>query len=187
MLLIDSHAHLNDKKFNRDRDRIIKNLEKGLYEFTNYFKVSEVTDVPDPEVRRIIPYRGTITNSGDLIEAGYINMLAQAGVWWMVTTKDTTVSAYDKFTTDITIDQTLVDGLKFKTAFPITNNSMSVKVVLKSVEYPVKKVVAGGLLDLSVGDISVGAISNLTFFNGVLILEGENLASATVPGIITEQ
>lgn len=166
---------------------IIKNLEKGLYEFTNYFKVSEVTDVPDPEVRRIIPYRGTITNSGDLIEAGYINMLAQAGVWWMVTTKDTTVSAYDKFTTDITIDQTLVDGLKFKTAFPITNNSMSVKVVLKSVEYPVKKVVAGGLLDLSVGDISVGAISNLTFFNGVLILEGENLASATVPGIITEQ
>ena len=62
---------------------IIKNLEKGLYEFTNYFKVSAVTDVPDPEVKRVTPFRGAITNLGDLIEAEYINTVAQAGVWWI--------------------------------------------------------------------------------------------------------
>jgi hypothetical protein len=96
---------------------IIKNLEKGRYEFTNYFKISSVTDVPDLEVKRVTPFRGAITNSGDLIEAEYINTVAQAGVWWIKTTKDTTVSGYEKFTTDIVIEQTLVDGFKFKTKF----------------------------------------------------------------------
>ena len=165
---------------------IIKNLEKGLYEFTNYFKVSAVTDVPDPEVKRVTPFRGAITNSGDLIEADYINTVAQAGVWWIKTTKDTTVSGYEKFTTDIVIEQTLVDGFKFKTKFPTSNVSSTVKILLKGVEYPVKKVVSGTVVDLAIGDITAGAIANITFVNDTVILEGENLASATVPGIITE-
>ena len=165
---------------------IIKNLEKGLYEFTNYFKVSSVTDVPDPEVKRVTPFRGAITNSGDLIEADYINTVAQAGVWWIKTTKDTTVSGYEKFTTDIVIEQTLVDGFKFKTKFPTSNTSSTVKVLLKGVEYPVKKVVSGAVVDLAIGDITAGAIANITFVNDTVILEGENLASSTVPGIITE-
>ena len=165
---------------------IIKNLEKGLYEFTNYFKISSVTDVPDPEVKRVTPFRGAITNSGDLIEAEYINTVAQAGVWWIKTTKDTTVSGYEKFTTDIVIEQTLVDGFKFKTKFPTSNASSTVKILLKGVEYPVKKVVAGAVVDLAIGDITAGAIANITFVNDIIILEGENLASATVPGIITE-
>ena len=165
---------------------IIKNLEKGLYEFTNYFKVSSVTDVPDPEVKRVTPFRGAITNSGDLIEADYINTVAQAGVWWIKTTKDTTVSGYEKFTTDIVIEQTLVDGFKFKTKFPTSNASSTVKILLKGVEYPVKKVVSGTVVDLAIGDITAGAIANITFVNDTVILEGENLASSTVPGIITE-
>ena len=165
---------------------IIKNLEKGLYEFTNYFKVSSVTDVPDPEVKRVTPFRGAITNSGDLIEAEYINTVAQAGVWWIKTTKDTTVSGYEKFTTDIVIEQTLVDGFKFKTKFPTSNASSTVKILLKGVEYPVKKVVSGTVVDLAIGDITAGAIANITFVNDTVILEGENLASSTVPGIITE-
>ena len=165
---------------------IIKNLEKGLYEFTNYFKISSVTDVPDPEVKRVTPFRGAITNSGDLIEAEYINTVAQAGVWWIKTTKDTTVSGYEKFTTDIVIEQTLVDGFKFKTKFPTSNASSTVKILLKGVEYPVKKVVSGAVVDLAIGDITAGAIANITFVNDIIILEGENLASATVPGIITE-
>ena len=165
---------------------IIKNLEKGLYEFTNYFKISSVTDVPDPEVKRVTPFRGAITNSGDLIEAEYINTVAQAGVWWIKTTKDTTVSGYEKFTTDIVIEQTLVDGFKFKTKFPTSNANSTVKIELKGVEYPVKKVVAGAVVDLAIGDITAGAIANITFVNDTIILEGENLASATVPGIITE-
>ena len=165
---------------------IIKNLEKGLYEFTNYFKVSSVTDVPDPEVKRVTPFRGTITNSGDLIEADYINTVAQAGVWWIKTTKDTTVSDYEKFTTDIVIEQILVDGFKFKTKFPTSNASSTVKILLKGVEYPIKKVVSGAVVDLAIGDITAGAIANITFVNGTVILEGENLASSTVPGIITE-
>ena len=165
---------------------IIKNLEKGLYEFTNYFKVSAVTDVPDPEVKRVTPFRGAITNSGDLIEAEYINTVAQAGVWWIKTTKDTTVSGYEKFTTDIVIEQTLVDGFKFKTKFPTSNDSSTVKILLKGVEYPVKKVVSGTVVDLAIGDITAGAIANITFVNDTVILEGENLASSTVPGIITE-
>ena len=165
---------------------IIKNLEKGLYEFTNYFKVSAVTDVPDPEVKRVTPFRGAITNSGDLIEAEYINTVAQAGVWWIKTTKDTTVSGYEKFTTDIVIEQILVDGFKFKTKFPTSNASSTVKILLKGVEYPVKKVVSGAVVDLAIGDITAGAIANITFVNDTVILEGENLASATVPGIITE-
>ena len=165
---------------------IIKNLEKGLYEFTNYFKVSSVSDVPDPEVKRVTPFRGAITNSGDLIEAEYINTVAQAGVWWIKTTKDTTVSGYEKFTTDIVIEQTLVDGFKFKTKFPTSNASSTVKIPLKGVEYPVKKVVSGAVVDLAIGDITAGAIANITFVNDTAILEGENLASATVPGIITE-
>ena len=165
---------------------IIKNLEKGLYEFTNYFKVSAVTDVPDPEVKRVTPFRGVITNSGDLIEAEYINTVAQAGVWWIKTTKDTTVSGYEKFTTDIVIEQTLVDGFKFKTKFPTSNASSTVKILLKGVEYPVKKVVSGAVVDLAIGDITAGAIANITFVNDIIILEGENLASSTVPGIITE-
>ena len=165
---------------------IIKNLEKGLYEFTNYFKVSAVTDVPDPEVKRVTPFRGAITNSGDLIEAEYINTVAQAGVWWIKTTKDTTVSGYEKFTTDIVIEQTLVDGFKFKTKFPTSNASSTVKILLKGVEYPVKKVVSGAVVDLAIGDITAGAIANITFVNDTVILEGENLASSTVPGIITE-
>ena len=165
---------------------IIKNLEKGLYEFTNYFKVSAVTDVPDPEVKRVTPFRGAITNSGDLIEADYINTVAQAGVWWIKTTKDTTVSGYEKFTTDIVIEQTLVDGFKFKTKFPTSNASSTVKILLKGVEYPVKKVVSGAVVDLAIGDITAGAIANITFVNDTVILEGENLASSTVPGIITE-
>lgn len=165
---------------------IIKNLEKGLYEFTNYFKISSVTDVPDPEVKRVTPFRGAITNSGDLIEAEYINTVAQAGVWWIKTTKDTTVSGYEKFTTDIVIEQTLVDGFKFKTKFPNSNASSTVKILLKGVEYPVKKVVSGAVVDLAIGDITAGAIANITFVNDIIILEGENLASATVPGIITE-
>ena len=165
---------------------IIKNLEKGLYEFTNYFKISSVTDVPDPEVKRVTPFRGAITNSGDSIEAEYINTVAQAGVWWIKTTKDTTVSGYEKFTTDIVIEQTLVDGFKFKTKFPTSNASSTVKILLKGVEYPVKKVVAGAVVDLAIGDITAGAIANITFVNDIIILEGENLASATVPGIITE-
>ena len=165
---------------------IIKNLEKGLYEFTNYFKVSSVTDVPDPEVKRVTPFRGAITNSGDLIEADYINTVAQAGVWWIKTTKDTTVSGYEKFTTDIVIEQTLVDGFKFKTKFPTANASSTVKILLKGVEYPVKKVVSGAVVDLAIGDITAGAIANITFVNDTVILEGENLASSTVPGIITE-
>ena len=165
---------------------IIKNLEKGLYEFTNYFKVSSVTDVPDPEVKRVTPFRGAITNSGDLIEAEYINTVAQAGVWWIKTTKDTTVSGYEKFTTDIVIEQTLVDGFKFKTKFPTSNASSTVKILLKGVEYPVKKVVSGAVVDLAIGDITAGAIANITFVNDTVILEGENLASSTVPGIITE-
>ena len=165
---------------------IIKNLEKGLYEFTNYFKVSSVTDVPDPEVKRVTPFRGAITNSGDLIEADYINTVAQAGVWWIKTTKDTTVSGYEKFTTDIVIEQTLVDGFKFKTKFPTSNDSSTVKILLKGVEYPVKKVVSGAVVDLAIGDITAGAIANITFVNDTVILEGENLASSTVPGIITE-
>ena len=165
---------------------IIKNLEKGLYEFTNYFKVSSVTDVPDPEVKRVTPFRGAITNSGDLIEADYINTVAQAGVWWIKTTKDTTVSGYEKFTTDIVIEQTLVDGFKFKTKFPTSNVSSTVKILLKGVEYPVKKVVSGAVVDLAIGDITAGAIANITFVNDTVILEGENLASSTVPGIITE-
>ena len=165
---------------------IIKNLEKGLYEFTNYFKVSSVTDVPDPEVKRVTPFRGAITNSGDLIEADYINTVAQAGVWWIKTTKDTTVSGYEKFTTDIVIEQTLVDGFKFKTKFPTSNASSTVKILLKGVEYPVKKVVSGAVVDLAIGDITAGAIANITFVNDTVILEGENLASSTVPGIITE-
>ena len=165
---------------------IIKNLERGLYEFTNYFKVSSVTDVPDPEVKRVTPFRGAITNSGDLIEADYINTVAQAGVWWIKTTKDTTVSGYEKFTTDIVIEQTLVDGFKFKTKFPTSNTSSTVKILLKGVEYPVKKVVSGAVVDLAIGDITAGAIANITFVNDTVILEGENLASLTVPGIITE-
>ena len=165
---------------------VIKNLEKGLYEFTNYFKVSAVTDVPDPEVKRVTPFRGAITNSGDLIEAEYINTVAQAGVWWIKTTKDTTVSGYEKFTTDIVIEQTLVDGFKFKTKFPTSNASSTVKILLKGVEYPVKKVVSGAVVDLAIGDITAGAIANITFVNDIIILEGENLASSTVPGIITE-
>ena len=165
---------------------IIKNLEKGLYEYTNYFKVSAVTDVPDPEVKRVTPFRGAITNSGDLIEADYINTVAQAGVWWIKTTKDTTVSGYEKFTTDIVIEQTLVDGFKFKTKFPTSNASSTVKILLKGVEYPVKKVVSGAVVDLAIGDITAGAIANITFVNDTVILEGENLASSTVPGIITE-
>ena len=165
---------------------IIKNLEKGLYEFTNYFKVSSVTDVPDPEVKRVTPFRGAITNSGDLIEADYINTVAQAGVWWIKTTKDTTVSGYEKFTTDIVIEQTLVDGFKFKTKFPTSNASSTVKILLKGVEYPIKKVVSGTVVDLAIGDITAGAIANITFVNDTVILEGENLASSTVPGIITE-
>ena len=165
---------------------IIKNLEKGLYEFTNYFKISSVTDVPDPEVKRVTPFRGAITNSGDLIEAEYINTVAQAGVWWIKTTKDTTVSGYEKFTTDIVIEQTLVDGFKFKTKFPTSNASSTVKILLKGVEYPVKKVVSGAVVDLAIGDITAGAIANITFVKDIIILEGENLASATVPGIITE-
>ena len=165
---------------------IIKNLEKGLYEFTNYFKVSAVTDVPDPEVKRVTPFRGAITNSGDLIEADYINTVAQAGVWWIKTTKDTTVSGYEKFTTDIVIEQTLVDGFKFKTKFPTSNASSTVKILLKGVEYPIKKVVSGAVVDLAIGDITAGAIANITFVNDTVILEGENLASSTVPGIITE-
>lgn len=165
---------------------IIKNLEKGLYEFTNYFKVSSVTDVPDPEVKRVTPFRGAITNSGDLIEADYINTVAQAGVWWIKTTKDTAVSGYEKFTTDIVIEQNLVDGFKFKTKFPTSNASSTVKILLKGVEYPVKKVVSGAVVDLAIGDITAGAIANITFVNGTVILEGENLASSTVPGIITE-
>ena len=165
---------------------IIKNLEKGLYEFTNYFKVSAVTDVPDPEVKRVTPFRGAITNSGDLIEAEYINTVAQAGVWWIKTTKDTTVSGYEKFTTDIVIEQNLVDGFKFKTKFPTSNASSTVKILLKGVEYPVKKVVSGAVVDLAIGDITAGAIANITFVNDTVILEGENLASSTVPGIITE-
>ena len=165
---------------------IIKNLEKGLYEFTNYFKVSAVTDVPDPEVKRVTPFRGAITNSGDLIEAEYINTVAQAGVWWIKTTKDTTVSGYEKFTTDIVIEQTLVDGFKFKTKFPTSNASSTVKILLKEVEYPIKKVVSGTVVELAIGDITAGAIANITFVNDTVILEGENLASSTVPGIITE-
>ena len=165
---------------------IIKNLEKGLYEFTNYFKVSSVTDVPDPEVKRVTPFRGAITNSGDLIEAEYINTVAQAGVWWIKTTKDTTVSNYEKFTTDIVIEQILVDGFKFKTKFPTSNASSTVKILLKGVEYPIKKVVSGAVVDLAIGDITAGAIANITFVNDTVILEGENLASSTVPGIITE-
>ena len=165
---------------------IIKNLEKGLYEHTNYFKVSAVTDVPDPEVKRVTPFRGAITNSGDLIEAEYINTVAQAGVWWIKTTKDTTVSGYEKFTTDIVIEQTLVDGFKFKTKFPTSNASSTVKILLKGVEYPIKKVVSGAVVDLAIGDITAGAIANITFVNDTVILEGENLASSTVPGIITE-
>ena len=165
---------------------IIKNLEKGLYEFTNYFKISSVTDVPDLEVKRVTPFRGAITNSGDLIEAEYINTVAQAGVWWIKTTKDTTVSGYEKFTTDIVIEQTLVDGFKFKTKFPTSNASSTVKILLKGVEYPIKKVVSGAVVDLAIGDITAGAIANITFVNDIIILEGENLASATVPGIITE-
>ena len=165
---------------------IIKNLEKGLYEFTNYFKVSSVTDVPDPEVKRVTPFRGAITNSGDLIEADYINTVAQAGVWWIKTTKDTTVSDYEKFTTDIVIEQILVDGFKFKTKFPTSNASSTVKILLKGVEYPIKKVVSGAVVDLAIGDITAGAIANITFVNDTVILEGENLASSTVPGIITE-
>ena len=165
---------------------IIKNLEKGLYEYTNYFKVSSVTDVPDPEVKRVTPFRGAITNSGDLIEAEYINTVAQAGVWWIKTTKDTTVSGYEKFTTDIVIEQNLVDGFKFKTKFPTSNTSSTVKILLKGVEYPVKKVVSGAVVDLAIGDITAGAIANITFVNDTVILEGENLASSTVPGIITE-
>ena len=165
---------------------IIKNLEKGLYEFTNYFKVSSVTDVPDPEVKRVTPFRGAITNSGDLIEAEYINTVAQAGVWWIKTTKDTTVSDYEKFTTDIVIEQILVDGFKFKTKFPTSNASSTVKILLKGVEYPIKKVVSGAVVDLAIGDITAGAIANITFVNDTVILEGENLASSTVPGIITE-
>ena len=165
---------------------IIKNLEKGLYEFTNYFKISSVTDVPDPEVKRVTPFRGAITNSGDSIEAEYINTVAQAGVWWIKTTKDTTVSGYEKFTTDIVIEQTLVDGFKFKTKFPTSNANSTVKLELKGVEYPVKKVVSGAVVDLAIGDITAGAIANITFVNDIIILEGENLASATVPGIITE-
>ena len=165
---------------------IIKNLEKGLYEYTNYFKVSSVTDVPDPEVKRVTPFRGAITNSGDLIEAAYINTVAQAGVWWIKTTKDTTVSGYEKFTTDIVIEQILVDGFKFKTKFPTSNASSTVKILLKGVEYPIKKVVSGAVVDLAIGDITAGAIANITFVNDTVILEGENLASSTVPGIITE-
>ena len=165
---------------------IIKNLEKGLYEYTNYFKVSSVTDVPDPEVKRVTPFRGAITNSGDLIEADYINTVAQAGVWWIKTTKDTTVSGYEKFTTDIVIEQSLVDGFKFKTKFPTSNASSTVKILLKGVEYPIKKVVSGAVVDLAIGDITAGAIANITFVNDTVILEGENLASSTVPGIITE-
>ena len=165
---------------------IIKNLEKGIYEYTNYFKVSSVTDVPDPEVKRVTPFRGAITNSGDLIEADYINTVAQAGVWWIKTTKDTTVSDYEKFTTDIVIEQTLVDGFKFKTKFPTSNASSTVKILLKGVEYPIKKVVSGAVVDLAIGDITAGAIANITFVNDTVILEGENLASSTVPGIITE-
>ena len=165
---------------------IIKNLEKGLYEYTNYFKVSAVTDVPDPEVKRVTPFRGAITNSGDLIEAEYINTVAQAGVWWIKTTKDTTVSGYEKFTTDIVIEQTLVDGFKFKTKFPTSNASSTVKILLKGGEYPIKKVVSGTVVDLAIGDITAGAIANITFVNDTVILEGENLASSTVPGIITE-
>ena len=165
----------------------IKNLEKGLYEFVNYFKVSDVTDVADPEVKRIVPFRGAISVSGDLIEANYINKLAQAGVWWMVTTKDTSVSAYEKFTTDIVIEQTLEDGFKFKTEFPSSNSNSDVRVVLGSLEYPVKKIVNGNVVSLALGDITAGAIANLTFVNNILILEGENLATKSVPGIITEQ
>ena len=165
---------------------IIKNLEKGLYEFTNYFKISSVTDVPDPEVKRVTPFRGAITNSGDLIEADYINTVAQAGVWWIKTTKDTTVSGYEKFTTDIVIEQELVDGFKFKTKFPTSNASSTVKILLKGVEYPIKKVVSGAVVDLAIGDITAGALANITFVSDTVILEGENLASSTVPGIITE-
>ena len=165
---------------------IIKNLEKGLYEFTNYFKISSVTDVPDLEVKRVTPFRGAITNSGDLIEAEYINTVAQAGVWWIKTTKDTTVSGYEKFTTDIVIEQTLVDGFKFKTKFPTSNASSTVKILLKGVEYPIKKVVSGAVVEMAIGDITAGAIANITFVNDTEIIEGENLASSTVPGIITE-
>ena len=80
----------------------------------------------------------------------------------------------------------MVDGFKFKTKFPTSNASSTVKILLKGVEYPVKKVVSGAVVDLAIGDITAGAIANITFVNDTVILEGENLASSTVPGIITE-
>ena len=156
----------------------IENLKKGVYEHTNFFKMTKVTTVPDSDVWRLLPYRGVVTTQGDVIEAEYINTLAKAGVWWVTSVRDNTVSVVDRFKTDLELELGVFDGLKIKTFIPVTN-STTVELAIGANNYVVKKSSGGALQELAPGDLVVNKIYTFVYYKGGFVLEQETKATKT--------
>lgn len=165
----------------------IEQLKKGQYEHTNLVKLVPETGVPDTNVFRSTPYRGVVTTQGDVIEADYINTLAQAGVWWTQLTVDTTTTVVDRYTASLQVEGGLFEGLKLKTIVPVTNSHNPVEITVGNVDVPVKKSTNGALVTLPGTDLSGNKLYTFVYTGGYFVMEQDTLASTTSPGVITEK
>ena len=167
----------------------IKKFKKGFYEFTNLFKImNPLESIPDPEVKMVIPYRGTEEIIGDVIKADDINAIQQNGTIFSNTTINNSlgqgVEGYELV--DYINEQDVFNGLKLKLLISKTNMYKDPKLTKDSVVYSTVKAVNEELVPIEVGDLVKNKVYDFIYVNGKFILQNENRAGETIYGVITE-
>ena len=168
---------------------IIKKFKKGLYQYPNYFKVTEPDiSVGDSDVKKIVPYRGVIQTQGDVISADEHNEIQKNGTPFVRVEISTIygvgVDAY--IIKDFLNEQGLFNGLKMKFKVPTTNTNNTTVLVIDEKQYILKKPTETEYIGITAGDLKNNEIVEVVYSDGVFVLVNViNKASETEAGLIT--
>lgn len=168
---------------------IIKKFKKGLYQYPNYFKVTEPDiSVGDSDVKKIVPYRGVIQTQGDVISADEHNEIQKNGTPFVRVEFSTNygvgVEAY--IIKDFLNEQGLFNGLKMKFKVPTTNTNNTTVLVIDEKQYILKKPTETEYIGITAGDLKNNEIVEVVYSDGVFVLVNViNKASETEAGLVT--
>lgn len=169
----------------------IKKFVKGLYEYTNVFRITKPTEpIPDPndEIRILIPYRGVEGQQGDAIKATDINLIQQNGTIVTKTIPDDSlgqgIDGYELV--DYENEQGLFEGLKLKVFITKTNLYNNVKLTKNGDVYNTVKSLNESLVSLKSGDLLKNKYYDFVYQNNAFILQNVNKADENNYGTITE-
>ena len=120
---------------------IIKKFKRGVYEYSNLFKIKNPSVVVgDSEVKEITPFRGVIQTRGDVISADDFNEIQKNNVYFVKTEySENHGSGIDAYVIkNLQSEQGLFEGLKIKFIVPKTNAFDNPVVVFEDNTYPLK-------------------------------------------------